>query len=362
MARKKNPVSTEEINSLLNQIITSGSISIVNPVDCKTLSNHIELVTHKRLSDSTLKRLFGFHRAQFSPAYETINILKEYINKTIATQTDNTNTADLIIDFFNPMHFEKIDAADVGFQASCRSIAVYLKKNPQLLEAVLEPIARSEQGRRFYYDLFPDYDLLTTIQYKGYQHFLIHEETYEGKMFANCLLFLKCFFENDLSGIQLYLNNISALFESGKYLHPFVLGRYYQTQLIGNSFFSPNNIDKIVQEVFEIEKSQPRDGKKLFLEFPGFHYFACDGLWHVDAFEALQKLSKIALTEFEQFEEFKWKGFYDHLLIYYGLALVKLKKHADAKKVFSQINTENFYFPTKNYFLNLYQHFSTLVD
>jgi hypothetical protein len=85
MARKKNPVSKQEIDAILNQIKKNGSIPINNPVDCKTLSNHIEAVTQKQLSDSTLKRLFGFYSSKFSPAYETINILKEYIEKTNST-------------------------------------------------------------------------------------------------------------------------------------------------------------------------------------------------------------------------------------------------------------------------------------
>jgi len=356
MARKKNPVSKEEIDVILNHIKKNGSISINNPVDCKTLSNHIESITQKRLSDSTLKRLFGFHDSPFSPAYETISILKEYIEKST---TPNNPTADLIVAFYNPIHFEKIDAADVGFQASCRSIAIYLKENPQLLETVLEPIARSEHGRRFYYDLFPDYDLLTTVQFKGYQHFLLHETSYEGKMFANCLLFLKCFFENDKPGMQSQLNLISSLYEPGKYLHPFVLGRYYQTQLIGNFFGEQSKLEIIISEIFEVEKTQPRDGKSLFLEFPGFHYFACDGLWHIGAYESLQKLSNIALTEFEQFEEFKWKGYYDHLYIFHSLALIKNGKLDEAKKNLAYIKPDRFYFISKSYYEKRYQE---LVD
>ncbi len=361
MARKPNPISKVEINEIVSLIKIKGSIPINHPVDCKTLSYHINTITGKYISESTIKRIFGFTKNDFSPSYDTINILKQYTELHIK-KPNQRSTVDFIMDFFNPLHFEDINKADKGFQAACRSIAVHLKNDLTLLEQVMEPLAKIENGRRFYYDLFPDYELISSIQYKGYEKYLQHEKSYEGKIFANCILFMRSFFDNNLKAMKSKWESLSLLYEKNKKLHPFVLGRYCQIQLISNVHFNSSEVSKIKKEIFSIEKKMPRNESGLFMEFPGFHYFVCDGLWHIKAYEELLELSKIALTDFKKHNEFIWKGYYDQLYLYQGLALMNLGKKSAAKKLISQIKPERFYFPTKKYFETLYSEFTKSLD
>jgi len=352
MARKPNPISEKEINEIATLIKNKGSIKIIHPVDCKLLSNHIFTITGKYISSSTIKRFFGFYPSSFSPSYDTINILKRYIELEIINK--NNNYTELVVSFFNPLHFESINYADKSFQASCRVIAIHLRNNPNLLEKVMDKIAMSELGRRFYFDLFPDYEILCTVQYKGFEKYLIFEKSYEGQMFAKCILFLKSFFESDISAMKIKWMDISKFYKKNKKLHPFVLGRYFQIQLIAQFNFNPIELKKLKKEIFNVEKKQPRNGLNNFMEFPGFHYFTCDGLWHVNAYDELLELSNIALHDFDKHKEFIWKGYYDQLYLYKGLALANLGKKSEAKKLLKEIKTENFYFPTKSYFEKLY--------
>ena len=355
MARKPNPIPQKEIDKLQHQIKEVYGSEIINPVDCKRLADKITQTTGKYISDSTLKRFLGFHQSGFAPSYDTIKILKEFISfSEFNTNFSAEHLEKFVLDFYNPSHYVSIKRTDKGFQAACTSIALLLRKNKSLFEKVMTPLAKSSMGRSFYYELFPDYEILSDFQYKGYEAYLANEKSYEGKMFANCLLFMKHFFDGNLALMKNKWLVIKKLYKKSNPLHPFVLGRYHQTQLIGSYYFQKSETENIISAIFEIEKKLPRNEKGLFMEFPGFHYFACDGLWYIDAHEHLLKLSKIALEDYKKTVEFKWKGYYDQLYIYNSLALIKTGKIDDARKNLKHINPDRFYFITKNYFDGLY--------
>ena len=188
MARKPNPITQKEIVDLRRQIEKTNGNSIRNPVDCKDLVLKISKATGKYISESTLKRFLGFHDSGFAPSYDTIKILKEFVSLSKQKKTESSvSMENFVLDFFNPLHFENIKKEDKGFQAACRSIALLLRNNKSLFEKVMSPLAQSKMGRVFYYELFPDYEILSSFQYKGYEAYLENEKSYEGKMFANCL-------------------------------------------------------------------------------------------------------------------------------------------------------------------------------
>ena len=355
MARKPNPISKKEIDDIKNLIIKTGDAVVENAADCKKLANRISEVTGKYISESTIKRFLGFQQSEFSPSYDTIRILKDYILKSNHHPSNASDELEhLVLSFYNPAHFENIDKGDKSFQAACRSMALLLRKNQELFEKVMEPLAKSTMGRSFYYELFPDYEILSAFQYKGYEKYVENETTYEGKLFANCILFLKYFFDGNLPLMKSKWQHVIKTFEKSIPIHPFVLGRYYQTLLIASYYFQKKETKNIINEIFIVEKTMPRNQKGLFKEFPGFHYFVCDGLWYIDAHESLLQLSSVALSDFKKTTEFKWKGYYDQLYIYNSLALIKLGKIKEAKKNLKQINPAQFYFISKSYFEKLY--------
>jgi hypothetical protein len=288
MARKKNIVSKLEIASLQKDIKSICSLELENAIDCKNLSNQILSTTGKYLSFSTLKRFFGFNKTDFSPSYDTINILKEYI--ALCSNQKQVSVAQIVIDFYKPNHFKEISKSDQSFQAASRTMALLLRENKNLFEETMLPLAQSKIGRAFYFELFPDYEILSAFQYKGYELYLKYENSQEGKLFANCILFLKYFFDNDDKMMNYCHHKVLLQFKKTKDIHPFVLGRYYQVQLIYSFLFEPKMISKIITEIYKVEKLQPRNAKDLFREFPGFHYFVCDGLWHAQEYEHLLKI------------------------------------------------------------------------
>jgi len=64
--------------NLKQQVLNKAGIKIISPGDCRFLSATISNHTGKQISDTTLKRIFGFTFSKFSPSLYTLNILAEY--------------------------------------------------------------------------------------------------------------------------------------------------------------------------------------------------------------------------------------------------------------------------------------------
>ena len=64
--------------NLKQQVLNKAGIKTVSPSDCRFLSATISNHTGKQISDTTLKRIFGFTFSKFSPSLYTLNILAEY--------------------------------------------------------------------------------------------------------------------------------------------------------------------------------------------------------------------------------------------------------------------------------------------
>lgn len=69
----------DSINALIGKVLQKfGKVSIT-PADCKTLSDAVLADTKKTISETTLKRLFGFARRSFDFSIYTLDTLAEYI-------------------------------------------------------------------------------------------------------------------------------------------------------------------------------------------------------------------------------------------------------------------------------------------
>jgi len=65
-------------DTLKQQILAKAGIKAITPGDCRFLSATISINTGKQISDTTLKRIFGFTLSKFSPSQYTLNIMAEY--------------------------------------------------------------------------------------------------------------------------------------------------------------------------------------------------------------------------------------------------------------------------------------------
>lgn len=70
--------STSVLHELKRLILVKSGIRIINPSDCRVISMAIQKELRKNVSETTIKRLFGFAQIKHEFSKFTINTLKEY--------------------------------------------------------------------------------------------------------------------------------------------------------------------------------------------------------------------------------------------------------------------------------------------
>lgn len=71
-------ILVNHFNQLKHEISRISGIPRVMSADCRRLSVEIRKTTHKQISETTLKRIYGFASTRFNPSSFTLNTLSEY--------------------------------------------------------------------------------------------------------------------------------------------------------------------------------------------------------------------------------------------------------------------------------------------
>ncbi|RXK81350.1 NACHT domain-containing protein [Filimonas effusa] len=69
----------DSIKLLMGKVLTEFGKATITPADCKSLSEAVLASTKKTISETTLKRLFGFARRSFEFSIYTLDTLSEYV-------------------------------------------------------------------------------------------------------------------------------------------------------------------------------------------------------------------------------------------------------------------------------------------
>jgi hypothetical protein len=77
-----NDFTPHHFEKLKTELLQVSGIKQIIPSDCKRLSVEIYSKTHKQVSETTLKRVFGFAYSQFKPSVFTISAIAEYCGYT----------------------------------------------------------------------------------------------------------------------------------------------------------------------------------------------------------------------------------------------------------------------------------------
>lgn len=71
-------IPQHELELLKQMVLITARINAITPAIFKDLSTNILLATKRQVSNSTLKRIFGFAAYKFQPSLYTLNVLSEY--------------------------------------------------------------------------------------------------------------------------------------------------------------------------------------------------------------------------------------------------------------------------------------------
>ncbi|MFN4235046.1 MAG: hypothetical protein ACK4IK_09605 [Bacteroidia bacterium] len=364
MARKPNKIDKNTIEKLKEEVSKTFAKPILNPIDCDKLSDDIFSKTKHYISSSTLKRFWGFHHINFYPSYQTLNILSAYCGfdgfhnfnfnkkeKSIISEAD----IKLLNEIFNETDYlsiKDLKEYDESMQLITRKVALKLRENPKYFESCIKDLAKNKLAQIFYFEHFPDYDILVEYQFKAYEEYLKHKNTCEAKVFGNSLLFFRGFLLEDKILMKKYYKILSSI-NLEENIHPMAIGRLYKCFLLYNTYVENKESKDLIKHIFSIEKKMPRVGLH-FTNFPGFHYFVADGLILCNYNKEAIKLITKAFENYNITREFVWKGYYRQLQLMLAEAYYNIGEKEKSEKLISKINPESFYFITRNYFRTRY--------
>ncbi len=358
MARTSNNVSEKKINQLKQELVLNAGFSIKNPIDCEKLSDVIFRKTKYYISSATLKRFMGFYSSGFKHSYQTLDILtvfcghdgwNDYIKPIKQVERVSNEELTFFKTIFNLKDYNKISDHDETMQMVSRRIAERLREDPKAFEAILPDLAKNKLAQIYYFEHFPDYDNLVSFQHKGYIEYLKYKKTPEAQIFGNCLLFFSAFLQLDKSLMKKYHHKLMQI-NIPDDIHPMPMGRYYQCLILFQHFVENKPIDKILKQIYAIEKRLPRIGLH-FKNFPGFHYFVADSLIVSGHYKDAIKIIQLATKNYSLYREFVWKGYYRQFQLMMAEAFHHLKENKKAVELISKINPDKFYFISRKYFL-----------
>lgn len=357
MARTSNKVSEKQVLLLKQELVLKAGFAILNPIDCEKLSDAIYRKTKFYISSSSLKRFMGFHKSDFNPSYQTLNIISifcdhdgwnDFINPTKHVEQVSNEELAFFKTIFNLKDYNNISDHDETMQMVSRRIAERLRQDPKAFETIIPDLAKNKLAQIFYFEHFPDYDNLVSYQHKGYIEYLKYKKTTEAQIFGNCLLFFGAFLMMDKSLMKKYHSNLMEINITNE-IHPMPLGRYYQCLILFQHFVEEKSIDKTLKHIYSIEKRLPRIGLH-FKNFPGFHYFVADALVLSGHYKDALKIIELATKNYIIYREFVWKGYYRQFQLMMAEAYFHLKNTKKATLLLNKINPEKFYFISRQYF------------
>lgn len=364
MPRKKTELNENVLQILKNGILKKAELVLRRSIDCDVLADLVSKETKVYINGITFKRLFGFTKYPFNPSIQTLDILSRYIGyfnwsafeqSCLGTKTISTSEFEIYSSFFEMDYINQIEPHEGAFQSVSRKIARRFREDPSALIRNIDMLMLKPHFQVFFVEHFPDYDNLCTYYFKVYESYLKYNHRPEAQLFGNCMLFLKSFWEMEGELCHSYIQIISKIEINNAY-HPYLIGRYYASNILFHSFYGDSNlVQKYIESYLNLRDSMPKDGKH-FKDFPASEYIVSEALLHCGKFREILMLLEKAISEFSIKMEFVRKGYYRQLQLIYYIAAKKLNETSNFIVGLNRINPEDFYFISQDYFKALFLH------
>ena len=364
MPRKKTELNENVLQILKNGILKKAELVLRRSIDCDVLADLVSKETKVYINGITFKRLFGFTKYPFNPSIQTLDILSRYIGyfnwsafeqSCSGTKTISTSEFEIYSSFFDMDYINQIEPHEGAFQSVSRKIAQRFREDPSALIRNIDMLILKPHFQVFFVEHFPDYDNLCNYYFKVYESYLKYNHRPEAQLFGNCMLFLKSFWEMEGELCHSYIQIISKIEINNAY-HPYLIGRYYASNILFHSFYGDSNlVQKYIESYLNFRDSMPKDGKH-FKDFPASEYIVSEALLHCGKFQEILVILEKAISEFSIKMEFVRKGYYRQLQLIYYIAAKKLNVSSNFTVGIDRINPEDFYFISQDYFKALFLH------
>lgn len=346
------PLLKKEIEGIFGKKIAASG-------DCIFLSNEILFKTHQAISSNTLRRLFGLVKTDFHPSSTTLHILVKYcgfsslqelvkLRKAGPPAIDDNSYAESVLNYLLSLftYTPVKECNDKDFMAFVKITLDFLKRHPELIDNFQKGIARSKNGREYYYEKAINIDDLNSFYGDGLRYYLVENKTTKAQVLGHSLLCLRNWLVENKAGVNHHYQE-AVKHTLTKDNHPYLWVRYYAAQLM-HAEVNHLPIDKIIeaaQQSHALLKQQELQDRCQF--FPCFEYVLCPVLIIMgranDALYFINFARKEYVNKIPDIDD----GFYDTLELFEAMAAYQSGNIPLAEKLFSRLHPTRFHYLNK---------------
>jgi len=361
MPRIANNIKKNDLSDLKEDVLCKYGKMLNKSVDCDKIAKVVSNKTKSYINGITFKRIYGFTKYPYNPSAQTLDLLSKYVGfenwiEYLSIKNQKSTISEQEISLYKSIYnFDNINDVqnhEGGIQSISRQIIKRIISAPDSFKIVTDSLVGNKWAQIFIFEHFPIYDCLISFYHYAYIQYLENKKSKEAQLFGNSILFLNAFWKFDHVEA---LKRIKKINETGisHEVHPFVIGRYFASNLYYNYFFTSNNTNHFVERIIEFE-NQIKIEPNHFKNFPAFHYIVSEALLHCNYFKETIGIVDIALKKYQFKKEFAKKGYYRQMLMFKADALIELGDKRKAQLIMKKVNPDNFYFISKKYYTTLY--------
>ena len=320
--------------------------------DCSELSEHIWLVTGKKISPTTLKRFFGVINDRGVIGNSSLLILKEYVGGYKRNVNLSNQEIQLIKDFYS---IEVSDINDFNYQKACGNIARRIIENENLLIKMSGFLAKNKSAQIYFFERFPMIDLLANENYlKSLRQYAYSKKTNESYIYFYSLRILGAFLKKDEAALSDAFQKLSK-YKLNSLLHPFIQGRYISSNLMYYHFINDQkNFNKWKDIAVKNELTIPRGNAKEAY-FPMYQYTLIDCFNLLGEYDLSNQFFKICEYDYKfNYSSPIEPGYYESFDLMKSYCYYNLGYKEEAKRIFKKITVSNLLFIHQKYYMFFY--------
>jgi hypothetical protein len=223
-----------------------------------------------------------------------------------------------------------------------------LRANPKLFDELTGHYASHATAQSLYFEFFVDYDYLTIRHHKALRSYAQNKKQTEAKLFSSCVLFFHAFLERDRNGCAALIKEINAI-EVSANIHPFPIGRRMACNILHQHYYLGSIKKLLLAEVFELEKTMPRQGT-LGRAVPHYHCVVAEALNWCGLHEEAVHLMELAIGSYKPEMSYYSSSFLSIVDMTYAEALLKTNRTEEARLVFQKADASLFTERDRNFY------------
>jgi len=261
---------------------------VVSSRDCIELCEEIFQKTKHQLNPNTLRRFFSLVKAEYPPSQSTLTILSKYcgfqsiddiyrIKNTETFETGNLSP-DTVLHFFVSLFSDTVvkDGDDQTFLTIVMHSIKFLNANKFLTDRFQSLIARTELGKKYYFESLVNIDKLNSFYGNGLRYYNKEASSNEASVLTTSLYVLKYWLSNEPDKVAKSMNE-RVLNNIDYNLPPHILARQLAAILFYNDFEGKDNeAHRLKIHDIYVELTN-RDDCNLFIY--GFSYIISEALF-----------------------------------------------------------------------------------